>query len=135
MRLNRWLWKRKLLRIEKRLAVIESQMASEQRRDADTFGSSRRTFEAQELASEFAELRRLQRDTQAKLNAQHHRPSPEQKQQARRRKKVLDAMERERTANAVRFIATLERQGDFRNARLHRVHLLGLRERIENEFA
>lgn len=121
---SRWLLQRRLSDIAKREETIKGRLGKEVR-------GAQQSFEMQELRSELHQLARWRDDTERKLGAIDTSPKPKKDAD---RQKVLDVFEAETRKQLEHFIGKLEREGDFRQARIHRESLLTLRERIEHEF-
>ena len=111
----------RLANIQVRLSELECELAS---RPVD--GS----YQRQELLSEQNDLRTQRRVTERALRDLNAPPAkPNQA-----REKFIIAEVQTRREGLIAWIESLERSGDWRNARLYRGELIGLREQVEREF-
>ena len=95
------------------------------------------SYQRQEALSEQRDLqvqRRVAQNQLRDLAATQRSPTPTDIRNERRRKKFVDGEVAVRREGHLKFIETLERSGDHRNARLWRGELLRLRETVEREF-
>lgn len=132
--------------LERRLAEIDKLRAENEARLAATppHTATCRNYERQELESEASELlgersRTARQIERAKTeHTKHFRYALPRKKtvdpELLRQKEVLDYSENEQRAVILREVNSLERQGDFRQARIWRAQLIGLRERIAREL-
>ena len=114
--------------IEARLAELEIALAN-----CPVDGS----YERQELQSEKNDLvtqRRIAERALSALAATQRSPTPTEIRKERRRNKFVDAEIATRREGLVAWIESLERSGDWRQARLWRAELLNLREQVVKEF-
>ena len=107
--------------IEARLAEVRIELANLPRDGS---------YEFQEKSSELNGLLTLKRVTERALN--DLTAPPAKPNQAR--EKFIAAEVATRREGLVAWIESLERSGDWRNARLYRQSMLELREQVEKEF-
>ena len=88
------------------------------------------SYERQELESEKNDLLTHRRVTERALTDLAAPPAKPNE----RREKFITAETATRRESTVAFVEKLERQGDFRQARLWRAELLNLREQVEKEY-
>lgn len=90
------------------------------------------SYRHQELQSEAAELFALRRAITYKI-AEADAPGPPRAERLARERRI-EAEVSQRRAGLLEWVEVLERQGDYRQARIWRREMLNLREQVEREF-
>lgn len=118
--------KHRLVQIEKRLAELDDRLGSVAGTEGKDF-----SYRDRELMAERRELQDLRRTTEGRINGHSAELTPTQQEAEAQRQARLDAWVQEQTANTLAFAEKLESEGDYRQARIHRMDLLRIRERLD----